>query len=77
MSSFNVDITLEVKTCPRGHCYAIPHWVPDANYQCPMCAQSNINQRIFDAVESRNLINKQDKQISSLRGVITRMKKRK
>jgi len=48
MAEFNITVTLATKTCFCGGTYAVPHWLPGTNYQCPMCAK-----RHYDALEQR------------------------
>lgn len=71
----DVTISLEPKTCYQGHVYAVPNWIQSHRYKCPMCANLEINnlrdQLDNDYLEMQHL----QRSISSLKGVITKLKK--
>lgn len=66
--SFVIEIEVKAKTCDCGVIYYVPSWV---HYQasCPMCAHRKIEVQIRE-------IHKLDRKISSLKGVITRLKRK-
>lgn len=50
MSSVDIEVTLNVKTCSCGAIYAVPHWME--RYRCPLCADRNYRSLLerFDEV---------------------------
>ena len=44
----DITVTLSLKTCGCGSTYAVPHWLTESAYECPMCAA-----RKYFALESR------------------------
>jgi hypothetical protein len=77
MATFNIEITLDVKTCSKGHIYAVPHWLDVTRYRCPMCAR--VDNDTLDEAQRQEFEHraKLQKRISALQGVVTRMKRRK
>jgi len=66
--ALQVTVDLKVKTCSRcASIYAVPDWVEYS--RCPMCAGRRI-----DELESRR--ETMERREISLRGVITRMRRR-
>lgn len=67
MADFNVEVTLRTQTCSQQHTYAVP-LAAAYTTPCPLCARG---QR--DAWQEREAHLK--RQVSSLRGALTRAKK--
>ncbi len=73
--SLNIVVTLKTKTCSCGLVYAVPHWVERG--KCPMCAERLISEANEKCEEAWEICAEKDRAISSLRGVITKLKKQK
>jgi hypothetical protein len=41
----DITVTLSVKMCQCGGFYAVPHWLGDYQYECPMCAKRESRTR--------------------------------
>ena len=65
--SINIEVTLKVITCYKGHIYAVPHWVATMEYKCPMCSKD----MIWDAHQK---INKLQRVVAGLRGENTKLR---
>ncbi len=72
MAEFNIELTLATKTCKLGHVYAVPHWIVDSYYQCPMCAQQRFEELRLRKADSDDEIQKLQRTNAALRGVIKR-----
>ena len=65
----DIKLTLKVLTCYKGHVYAIPAWVHDSEYACPMCSSDSV----WNA-EQREI--KLENTIRGLRGENTKLRER-
>ena len=68
--SINIEVTLNIVTCYKGHVYAIPNWTITSEYGCPMCLTDSL-QRAYKR-ES-----KLENTIRGLRGENTKLRGRK
>lgn len=56
MSSFDISVTMEVKTCPAGHLYAIPHWSAPYAFGCPFCTYQRLEAVRAEKAKQENVI---------------------
>jgi hypothetical protein len=71
--SLDITVTLAVKTCDCGMCYAVPHWVADS--MCPMCAKRRHIKLQQELSSKYNECDVLARTISSLRGALTKAKR--
>ncbi len=68
-------INLKAWSCKCGTVYAVPEWVDGCDITCPMCARRQIRDAKNRAYEESENAGHMERQIISLRGVITRLKR--
>jgi hypothetical protein len=72
--SINIEVTMEVRTCLCGTCYALPHWIQ--SYQCPTCAGQKyraLQERFDELYLERNRLKRV---VRGLRGAMKIAKRR-
>lgn len=70
-----VPCDLKVITCQCGTFYGVPYWVN--SYLCPMCAERRMSEIVAERDAAEDEVSAKDRTINSLRGVITKLKRRK
>lgn len=74
MTELNVTLSLSIKTCRCGTVYAIPNWV--SSYDCPTCAERS-RMAVQDDLDASYIENiRLGHVIASLKGVITKMRRK-
>lgn len=73
-----VKITCDMKIlpCGRGHFYGVPYWVDSWGCTCPMCAKEQIRSANEELNSVCDEVTKKDRAIASLRGALTKAKRR-
>lgn len=71
----DVTITLKSWYCKCGSVYAAPNWIGDYDHTCPVCAAKKIREANKRADEEAEKWMHMERKITSLRGVITRMRR--
>lgn len=71
-----IDVTVALKTVTHtcGAFYAVPHWVEA--HECPMCARKRSRECDIEIQEKQDTINAKDRTIRSLKGALTKAKRR-
>lgn len=72
----NVTVSLHVKTCAHGHIYAVPYWVSDGYFLCPLCAKRIHSDLVNQSTTLHQENQRLGRSISSLRGALTKARKR-
>ncbi len=67
--ALNIEVTLDIITCYRGHVYAIPDWTSTSEYGCPMCLMGSL-KRAYERED------KLQRTIRGLRGENTKLRGR-
>lgn len=74
-TTVKVEATLTVYTCGCGMVYAIPSWL--LHHQCPACAERRIQEQLQENAGITEQTIALENTIRSLRGALTKAKKRR
>lgn len=66
---------MKIVTCQCGSFYGVPVWVN--SHRCPICSDRSARQSLQREIRLESELKVRDRTIASLRGAITRLKRRK
>jgi len=71
----DTNVSLKIIACDCGSVYAVPHWVN--RYNCPMCSHRRMEAYEAESRMTEQIIDARNRTIRSLRGALTKAKRRK